>query len=487
MNEIVLPLYLALACIFVGLTVAGLPSRDMVVLPGERSSIWGVVGGVSASLACICIALVPVVGRPLLLGSTALLWLSFQATALRVRSWHTVPDWRLSILRVSAVGLAILLMLALVAAEVETHWRVIYQLLVSEVLLGLMMLELTRVARKGSSLQLHMMRWNTLGIMLLLCFWSWVVISADTRATMIRFSPLLSEASLAFAMRLFLVAMLVLLLVSANGFALEKMAALKSQARAQRDEAESLNTRLQEILRQKNDLLQTMAFTARSQNLPVIMSSLSHEINQPLGAIRLTAEHLMAEDEVLPPAERKQMLRNLALGSVAATQVLRDFRRFFEINLTPVSRVDLQPLLADLDRALQADFQRYQVQMHWSCHASVQVPGDPLQLETLLTGVLQFMLSRTGIRGRHLTVTCELAPRKLVIHVCDDGPELEQEVLDEAFLRAHPVSGSRLTHGLWLSRAIAEHYGGTLQRLMGDAGPGLAIHLPLLEDLNHER
>ena len=66
MNDIVLPLYLAMACLFVGLTLAGMPARDSRLMPDERMGLYGVMGGVAAALACACIALAPLLGRALL-------------------------------------------------------------------------------------------------------------------------------------------------------------------------------------------------------------------------------------------------------------------------------------------------------------------------------------------------------------------------------------------------------------------------------------
>ena len=88
MNDIVLPLYLAMACLFVGLTLAGMPARDSRLMPDERMGLYGVIGSVAAALACVCIALAPLLGRALLVFSTLFLWTSFFATGLRVRSWH---------------------------------------------------------------------------------------------------------------------------------------------------------------------------------------------------------------------------------------------------------------------------------------------------------------------------------------------------------------------------------------------------------------
>ena len=95
------------------------------------------------------------------------------------------------------------------------------------------------------------------------------------------------------------------------------------------------------------EMLQTLSFSARSQNLPAIMSSLSHEINQPLGVIRLNADFLQVDDANLTPQERQQILQQMVTCSEAVNSVVKDFRRFLQNEISSTARVmkaaQLQP------------------------------------------------------------------------------------------------------------------------------------------------
>ncbi len=481
MIDIVPPLYLSLACLFLGLTLAAMPARDKRLHPHERMGLYGVYGGVAAALACTCIALAPLIGRGLLALSTLSLWISFLATGLRVHSWHK-PTSRRFVRNCSlALGLAIVIMLLQFFTVPDRDARVLYQLTISLVLLGWMLHGLRQTRRQGLSLQLDLMGVGIVAMMVLLFFWSWSLLSGSA-GKLLHFSELFSEESLAFSMRLFVVAALALILISANGYGLERLVSLKSTVSDQKAQTDHLNQQLNQLLNEKNEMLQALSFAARSQNLPAIMSSLAHEINQPLGAIRLNADYLWAEDARLVPLERAQLLQQLVAGSITATQVVRDFRRFLEANLTPQVHVDLSQLLTDVVRGFQTEFGRQHVQVSLLPGQAVGVRGDPVQLESALTGALLYMLKRDSDRPRQMQIKPVCIGRFVHLRMLDDGHPITLKQFQQALDRVGEDAQHHFSQSLWLSRAIIEHHGGAMSVHEEDGLTGISLQLLILED-----
>ncbi|MFM8692796.1 MAG: hypothetical protein ACKODC_10520, partial [Limnohabitans sp.] len=181
MNDIVLPLYLALALLFIGITIAGRPGSTTTSHPRGPAEFYGQLGGVMAALACVCIALVPVVGRGLLPVSTLLLWVSFVTTTLRVRAWRTTVSPRFA-KRVFALltGLIVLMVTQFLLEPVQLR-RVIFQYAASLGLLAWMVQELRLLAREQPSAQLRLMLWSALGVVMVLSWWAWALTGSDAR------------------------------------------------------------------------------------------------------------------------------------------------------------------------------------------------------------------------------------------------------------------------------------------------------------------
>jgi signal transduction histidine kinase len=492
MNDIVLPLYLALACIFVGITVAGRPGQETGAQPdvpasvqaGVRSGFLGLLAGLTAALACMCIALVPLIGRGLLPVSTLLLWVSFAATTLRVRSWRLPVSSGFALQTFGGLTLLAALMVTQFIFEPVQLNRVVFQFLASVGLLGWMMRELVLLDRQQPSAQLRLMRWSVLGMVLVLCVWSWALSGQDAGNRMLMISALFSEASLAFAMRLFLVAMVVLLFTGANGYSLERMAWSRARASAARQQAESRNQQLQGALLEKNEMLQALSFAARSQNLPAIMGSLSHEINQPLGAIRLNADLLLAEHAKMPPQELEHVVQQVALGTQAAHDVVRDYRRFFSTAGTSHVPVQLPPLLADLARGLQAEFARQQVRLTLVRGPQALVMGDAVQLETAVSGLLHFMLQQCRVYKQPLQMSWHCQGRHVYLRLLATGLALSGQTYAQAFVRTG--NEGYFSQSLWLSRALLEHHGGAMNLHAEGADTGISAQLPLIKEDAHE-
>lgn len=482
MTEIVTPLYLALACLFVGLTLAARPGLDASLLPSERTTMYGTVGEWSSALACVCIALVPILGRAFLMASSFLLWLSFMVMGMRVRGWRMRLSHTYSGVYAWAVGAATTVMVGqwLLGAGVQA--RAGFQGAVSLVLLAVIGYELRQVYRQRRSGQLLLMILSVSGLAVVLIFWSGLLIGAQTHRMLV-FSPLFAEADLAFAMRLFVVSLLALMYIGANGYGLERMVALKAAAMDAVEKSEGLNAKLQQALNEKEEMLQAMSFAMRSKNMPAIMSSLSHEINQPLGAIRLNADHLLATESGIADSERQQVLQQLVACSETATQVVRDYRRFFEANRTPHSLVELTALLSDLERGFHTEITNAQVQVSWDLGESVQVLGDEVQLETALVGALQYMLYRYSGVQRRLWVRVSCAHGLAQIAWLDDGPALSRAQVDQAFVRDRQDGVTQFNQSLWLCRSIVEHHGGAMDVLQENEFTGISLQLPVMKEV----
>lgn len=481
MSDILLPLYLALACLFLAMTLAALPGMSRRLAVGERARWYGVASGAAATVTCVLIALTPMLGRGLLALSVVFLWASVLASVLRVRSWHRGRHPTLEKRSMLALTLACVVMLVQFFTVDFRPARAALQMSVSLILLGWLLLEIYRASRKERSLQLVLMAVGTLGMLAVISVWAGLIFSGKT-AQLVQVSALFKEDYLTFVMRFFIIACLALVLISANGFGLARMVKLKSEASDQKAQSDQLNQQLQQLLNEKEEMLQALSFAARSQNLPAIMSSLSHEINQPLGAIRLNADSLLAEDASLIPLERTQMLQQLVAGSITATEVVRDFRRFLEANITPPGAVDLSLLLSDLVRGFQTELTRRGVQVVLRAHPSLRVRGDPVQLESALTGALLYMLKREDAPTRQMEIQTVCIGQFVHLHLLDDGPPVTTRQFAQALDRMGQDMKHHFSQSLWLSRAIVEHHGGAMNVHEENGRTGISLHLPLLEN-----
>jgi K+-sensing histidine kinase KdpD len=281
-------------------------------------------------------------------------------------------------------------------------------------------------------------------------------------------------------MRFFVYGCLLVAYVSANGCALDRMVRLTLKTQTEKQDTQRLNTQLQQLLNEKQAMLQTISFAARHQNFPAIMSSLNHEISQPLGALRLNAEFLQSDDPALSAQEREIVLEQLVLSTQAVHQVVQDFRRFFNAGQGQATVFALDVLLTDVLRSLSSEFARVGVMQQRGVLTPVLVRGDAVQLESAISGLVQFLLARlpSGSPSRffaELVVDAGFAHLRLLT----DGPQLRREDYERALSRVSADVQSGSDRHLWLARAIVENHGGAMNVFADELWSGVCVQLPV--------
>ena len=469
-DDVVMPVYLSLAMVFVGVSLSA-RTRNL--------DFWG---SALAALTCAAFAMVPWLGRVMMHVATLFLVGSLAALAMRVKSWSS-PLTRAQVVRLSA---AVLLFggLNFLSQFLRTDLgpRLLFQGALATGLVGWSVWGLWRLPATERTPQGNAVLVSVLGLWGVVVLWSWVVYVNASWGGAIFLGRNVSEPWVGFVLRFFVIGFLLLAYVSANGYALERMARANVQIQHDRERVDRLNVQLEELLRQKQELLQTVSFAARAQNFPAIMSSLSHEVNQPLGALMLNADFLLDEDAQLSAKDRRDVLEQVVKSIESAHQVIQDFRRFFGSGQSLPAVFALDVLLNDVLRALNSDFSRARVALERGAVAAVSVQGDSVQLESALTGVIQFMLGRSFAGdARRFFVESAVESGFVHVRVLANEPLLDAKEYEAALVRLPTEQDSRFSRGLWLARAIVEHHGGAMNVYADELWSGVCLQLPVKE------
>ncbi|XVQ12471.1 sensor histidine kinase [Spirillospora sp. CA-255316] len=224
-----------------------------------------------------------------------------------------------------------------------------------------------------------------------------------------------------------------------------------------------------------NATLERLERSAEAQRR--FVADASHELRSPITSLRLQLEADSADPEgadwrasnerALAAAERLSeivdellMLARLDAGATAERRV-----------------VDLSRLAAEQIRRLA----RARVPVHWDLDGPARVLGSPVQLDRLLTNLLD-----NAVRHARERVDLRVAVEgdEVVVTVADDGSGIAPEDRERVFERFTRLrEGRRLDKGgsglgLPLSREIATSHGGTLTIEDSPRGALFALRLP---------
>jgi signal transduction histidine kinase/CheY-like chemotaxis protein len=244
-------------------------------------------------------------------------------------------------------------------------------------------------------------------------------------------------------------------------------------------------TRLRDLLEERTNAL--VEADHRKDNF---IAMLSHELRNPLGAISSAAQLLSRT--------RSDHLQNKEAQAIIGRQT-RNLSRLVE-ELLDVSRITsgrivLKPEAVDLKElvlrgidSLKASIEmRGQTLSTTMAAEAVNVEGDPLRLEQVVTNLLGNAIKYTPLGGR-IGISVQRSPNEAVLTVRDNGIGISPENLSHIFDRfaqartgtGHAEGG--LGIGLSLVRNLVTMHGGSVVASSAGEGQGseFVVTLPLL-------
>jgi PAS domain S-box-containing protein len=221
------------------------------------------------------------------------------------------------------------------------------------------------------------------------------------------------------------------------------------------------------------------------------LSAISHDLGNPVAAIRLESRHLL---ETAAESCTPEVVEGLTQIEAAANRMWRQVEEILDLARLQVgrtldlnwTRMDLVELIRELVSAEQATTERHVIRLELDAQALVG-EWDATRLDRVITNLLSNAVKYSP-DGGIVTVRAGLddsAGRSAVIVVEDEGigiPPAELPHIFERFYRASNVRGRFSGTGIGLAgaRRIVEAHGGelTLESVEG-RGTSVTIRLPI--------
>lgn len=221
-----------------------------------------------------------------------------------------------------------------------------------------------------------------------------------------------------------------------------------------------------------------LAHVARVAALNAMTASIAHEVNQPLGAIRMNANTCLRMLERDPPnldgaAETAQ---RTIRDANRATEVIRRLRSMFGKNTTLAEVVELNESAKEVIALSASELRRSGVVLKTEfAEALPAVTGDRIQLQQVILNLL--------LNAADAMVAVEDRPRTLVVRTDHDGPDAVQLSVRDVGMGLDPETAAKVFDaffttkpqgmgvGLSISRSIIESHAGRLWAEAND-GPG---------------
>ena len=245
--------------------------------------------------------------------------------------------------------------------------------------------------------------------------------------------------------------------------ALSETNAMLRREVAEREEAEAA------LKQAQADLVQAGKLNALGQ----MSAGISHELNQPLMAIRQFADNgaaFLARGRTETAGEN---LTRIAEMAARMARIIKNLRAFARNESEPMGKVDL---VAVIDSAVELTASRLRadgVRLDWAAPAApIYVWGGEVRLSQVFVNLIANAAdAMAGTAERRIGITIADEGARLAVHVADSGPGIaDPDKIFEPFYTTKEVGGDEgMGLGLSISYGLVQSFGGNIR---GANGPG---------------
>lgn len=264
---------------------------------------------------------------------------------------------------------------------------------------------------------------------------------------------------------------------------LEKLWEYKKAVDVQLADTRSKNLTLEEILEEKNELMRTLSLSAKANSMGTMLGAIAHEINQPLGAIRINAEMLLALIRKSGDREGfQEALEHILQDNERAAVVVSSLRKFFIKGSSEFVSVDLSELIGDVYRILLPEARLHGVNLRAEIEPALMVKADLNQLQMVALNLINNAMDAVeGLAGeKNISIRLYQQDKRVILEVSDNGPGVPSDRVATIFELFNTTKEFGMGMGLWLSRAIMDSHEGTISLLKGSANETLfQVSLPI--------
>lgn len=270
-------------------------------------------------------------------------------------------------------------------------------------------------------------------------------------------------------------------------------AALEDRVQARTQDLEQANTRLRREVREREeaedalrraqeDLVQAGKLSALGQ----MSAGISHELNQPLMAIRQYADNgaaLLARGDAVAASGNLGRIADMASR---AARIIKNLRAFARNESEPVGRVDLVAVIGTAIELTGARLQAQDVALDWQApDGPVWVKGGEVRLAQVFVNLINNAAdAMAGQAAKGIWISCSFGDL-IRVEVADSGPGIaDPDRIFEPFYSTKEVSDSEgMGLGLSISYGLVQSFGGNIRGANGPRGAVFTVELePALDE-----
>jgi signal transduction histidine kinase len=246
----------------------------------------------------------------------------------------------------------------------------------------------------------------------------------------------------------------------------------------------NMNLKLSNVLEERNEMILSLERLNRSASINALASTISHEINQPLGASRLNAQFaemkLESDPSNLPLF--KGLIKSILNDIDRASTIVKNLSRLSSNQNNSTTNINLSDSINQVMEISKEKLRSSKITINLDCAIHYQISVNMSEWQQVLINLMNNAidaLDEANADHKRIGISAKQESGVIKIHIQDNGCGIkagqESKIFD--LMVSNKESGSGI--GLWLSKNIINRFGGEITAHNAiDGGACFVIKLP---------
>jgi len=234
------------------------------------------------------------------------------------------------------------------------------------------------------------------------------------------------------------------------------------------------------LLEEKYKLINSLMTANKTAISGALSASIAHEINQPLGAIKINTQHL---NLLITNKDKKVLIKNIIKDTDRLANIITTLKGIFTNNKSVYEARVFDVFIESLEPFFKEAVKGKNITIKFLLNSPFKVNINSDEIRQVLSNLIQNSidaLSTSSKKNGMIEIKTYQKNNKLICSVSDNGPGINKKIQDKLFELYESSKKTNSGIGLWLSKYILlKHKGNLSLNKTRSKGAEFLIELPI--------